>query len=122
MSTSRSMRMPVPAQAIVRRKVIRTAAKSGVKMRVSIGARFPATLAFVSASQPETTIAPRAPEGSTHSSTSHSASTPIAPKVIIVSPMSTTPPSAISTQWMNSSPENLTNFKRFEVLFQRPPV
>ena len=122
MSTSRSIRSPVPVQAVVKRNASRAAAKSGVNTRVSTGAMFPATFAFVSASQPETTMAPRAPEGITHSSTSHSASTPMARKVIMVSPTRTTPPSAISTQWMNSSPENLTNFKRCEVLLQRPPV
>ena len=57
---------------------------------------FSTTRCFDSTSHAATTTAPAAPDGITHSKT-RSTSTPAGSRIAAVSPMSTPPPSAIST-------------------------
>ena len=63
MSVSRSMSTPPPVQSSAPRNVTSTAAKRGVKRRVSTGAMFSITLCLASTSQEATRTAPAAPHG-----------------------------------------------------------
>jgi len=72
------------------------AANSGVNRRVSTGAMFSITLCLASTSQEAITMAPRAPQGRIHCSKTGSTSIPMAWKIIIMKPVNTPPPRAIS--------------------------
>ena len=80
MSTSRSTSMPRPVHSSVPRNATSTAAKSGVKRRVSTGAMFSMTLCLASTSHEATTTAARAPQGRIHDSKKGSTSMPMARK------------------------------------------
>ena len=74
-----------------------TAAKSGVKRRVSTGAMFSITLCLASTSQEATRTAPAAPHGSSHDWKKGSTLIPMAWKIITMNAVRTPPPRAIST-------------------------
>ena len=71
--------------------------KSGVNSRVSTGAMFSMTLCFASTSHEPTMTAPAAPHGMSQSRAIQSGFKPMAANIIIVNPVSTPPPSAMST-------------------------
>ena len=74
-----------------------TAAKRGVKRRVSTGAMFSITLCLASTSHEATTTAPAAPQGKSHDSMNGSGSIPMALNSTTMNAVRTPPPSAIST-------------------------
>ncbi len=71
--------------------------KSGVNTFVSTGAMFSMTRCFAPTSQAETSTAPAAPQGSTHSPMNGMTSTWIDANTATVSPLSAPPTIAMST-------------------------
>ena len=70
---------------------------SGVNSLVSTGAMFSMTLCFASTSQDPTMTAPAAPHGISQPPMNHSGFISMAENIMTVKPVTTPPPSAMST-------------------------
>ena len=91
------MLIGLPVHAIVARNTRSSIVNSGVNSLVSTGAMFSMTLCFASTSQDPMMTAPAAPHGSSQPATNHSAFISMAENIMIVKPVKTPPPSAMST-------------------------
>jgi hypothetical protein len=89
--------MGLPVHAIVARNASSRTVNSGVNSLVSTGAMFSMTLCFASTSQAPMMTAPIAPHGSSQPNMNHAAFMPMDANIIAVKPISTPPPSAMST-------------------------